>query len=173
MKLIQKRKNSKAGPHANMALFKKLEVFTKGSIEDSVDAARAIVALLYDPSKAHESLHGSLNKLRTQLCIITSDPMSKLPPSEPVFIEHVGRAIWEIKLMVHARDPFCYLGEPTSHGWENTELGLMPIMYKGTTAAGMIGGLFCECDDVREQCPCLLNGLPCINLCSCSGDNET
>ena len=100
MKLIQKRKNSKPGCHVNMTLFRNLTIFTTGSIEAAVNAARPIVALLYDPSKAQKSLRVSLNSLRTQLCISTSDPMSKLPPSEPVFVQHVKRAVWQTKFWV-------------------------------------------------------------------------
>ena len=60
---------------------------------------------LHYPAKVYKSLHGSFNELRAELCMRTSEPMSKLPPSGPVFLEHVKRAIWQTQLWVNARDP--------------------------------------------------------------------
>ena len=49
------------------------------------------------------------------------------------------------------------IGTPLTHGWEQTEQGLMPIMHEGPTAAEMIEGLFCECEggEVCDQLPLL------------------
>ena len=89
-----------------------------------------------------------------------------------VFLEHVKRAVWQIKLWVNARDPSVDIGTPLTHGWEQTNQGWIPLMYEGPTAAEMIEDLFCECErgEICDKCPCFLNALPCIDVCNCGGD---
>ena len=149
--------------------------FITGTLDEAKDAARQFIAILYDPSRSHKEHHSSLNKLRTQLSITTNDPLSKLPPCEPVFEQHVKRVVRQTKEWVHARNPDIDIGTPETQGWEITNQGLMPVLFVGQTASEMIDGLFCECElkgTVSGQCPCILNGLTYINLCICGGDIE-
>ena len=96
MNLIKKRKNSKPGMHPNMPTFMGLSALANGSMEEAIDAVRKFYALLlYDSnSNKHKTIrHRSLNELRTKLAITTDEPMSKLPPCEPVFIPEVKRLV--------------------------------------------------------------------------------
>ena len=78
-----------------MPTFMGLSALANGSMEEAIDAVRKFYALLlYDPSNKHKtSMHRSLNELRTKLAITTDEPMSKLPPCEPVFIPEVKRLV--------------------------------------------------------------------------------
>ena len=171
MKLIKKTKKSKPGPHPNLPLFLNLAVFTHGSIEECVNAARPLIALLYDPARKYKKQHSDLNELRTQMSVTTNEPLSKLPPCEPEFLQHVKRAVKQHRDWVNARNP-----PPTPPidppGWEHTPLGLVPIMFEGPTSAELVEGLYCEDCKECDTCSCFSNGLPCIDLCSCSGDMD-
>ena len=101
----------------------------------------------------------------------TNDTMAKLPLCEPVFIPKVKRSVCQAKQWVNAGDPSANLGSVFNHA-EKTDIGLTPIMYTGLTATELIDDLFCECTNgaAYEQCPCFLNGLPCIDICNCGKD---
>ena len=93
----EEEKKSEPDPHSNLSLFTNLQKFITGTLDEAKDAARQFIAVLYDPSRSHKEHHFSLNNLRTQLCVTTNDPLSKLPPCEPVFEQHVNRAVQQTK----------------------------------------------------------------------------
>ena len=66
------------------------------------------------------------------MSVTTNEPLSKLPPCEPEFLQHVKRAVKQHRDWVNARNP-----PPTPPidppGWEHTPLGLVPIMFDGPT----------------------------------------
>ena len=152
-----------------------LIICNSGSMEEAVDAVRKFYALLYGLSHKYKTLHKSLNELRTKLAVTTDEPMSKLPPCEPVFIPEVKRLVWQTKNWINARDPMADNGSVLDHGWEKSDFGLSPTMYTGPTSSELISGLYCECSgrNACEDCPCYLNGLPCIDICNCGGESAS
>ena len=105
------------------------------------------------------------------MSVTTNEPLSKLPPCEPEFLQHVKWAVKQQRDWVNARNP-----PPTPPidppGWEHTPLGLVPVMFEGPTLAELVEGLYCEDCKECDTCSCFSNGLPCIDLCSCSGDMD-
>ena len=124
----------------------------------------------YDSSQKYKSLHGDLNQLRTKIASTKDISMSRLPPCEAVFREHVLRVMWQARIWVNARTPELVNGSPFEFGWKNKDGKIEPIMYKGKTTAEMISGLTCNCKGNRRckvNCSCYVNSLPCIELCLC------
>ena len=82
--------------------------------------------------------------------------------------------MWQVRLWVNARNPELISGSPFEYGWKITEDEIEPIMFEGITAAEMIDGLACVCKGkkarCKNECPCYVSGLSCIELCTCEGD---
>ena len=90
------------------------------------DAAHALVSLWYDSAQKYKSLHGNLNQLRTKMASIKDTPMSRLPPCEAVFRQHVLQVMWQLRLWVNALTPELVNGSPFDLGWKKI---FEPIMY--------------------------------------------
>lgn len=154
--------------------FMSLSALGESNINAAVDAARIFVSTLYDTTGKYEPLHGDLNRLRTKLASTKDMAMCRLPPCEPVFYQHVLRVMWQVRQWVNARNPELISGSPFEYGWKITEDEIEPIMFEGITAAEMIDGLACVCKGkkarCKNECPCFVSGLSCIELCTCEGD---
>ena len=74
--------------------FSNLSSLSENNIIKAEDAARTLVSLWYDSAQKYKSLHGNLNQLRTKMASIRDTPMSRLPPCEPVFRQHVLWIMW-------------------------------------------------------------------------------
>ena len=142
--------------------------------QEAVDASRQLVAALYDSK--YTSLHSDLNRLRTKLANVKESQLSRLPPPESAFKQHVLRAMWQAKVWVNAlfTNPTndC---SPFDYGWQETAAGIQPIMYQGPTVTEMLDGLVCNCKGKKRcltDCSCSNAGFPCIELCSCLGCTE-
>ena len=98
--------------------FSNLSSLSENDIIVAEDAARALVSLWHDSTQKYKSLHGNLNQLRTKMASIRDTPMSRLPPCEPVFRQHVLQVMWQLRLWVNARTPELVNGSPFDLGWE-------------------------------------------------------
>jgi len=65
---------------------------TNADFETTINAARPAVSLLYDPKGKFKSCHHDLNMLRIKLATSKDAPLSRIPPSEPSFKQHVLRS---------------------------------------------------------------------------------
>ena len=68
-----------------------------GDIVASLKAAEKLVINLYEP-KAHGQTN--LRNLRLKFAQIKQQSLAKIPPSEPSFLQHVLRAIWQTQVWV-------------------------------------------------------------------------
>ena len=62
---------------------------TNVDLETTINAARHAVSLLYDPKAKLKSRHHDLNMLRVKLATSKGASLSRIPPSEPSFKQHV------------------------------------------------------------------------------------
>ena len=155
--------------------FSNLSSLSENNIIKAEDAARALVSLWYDSAQKYKSLHGNLNQLRTKMASIRDIPMSRLPPCEAVFRQHVLRVMWQLRLWVNARTPELVNGSPFDFGWEKKDGNIEPVMYEGQTTAEKISGLTCNCKGKKRckvDCSCYVNNLPCIELCLCGSEEN-
>ena len=91
---------------------------------EAVDAAQFLVSLCYDSARKHQQLHVCLNRLRTKMASTKDIAMSRLPQHEPVFLQHVLRTMWQVKLWVNARTTELIAGSPFEYGWITTDDGI-------------------------------------------------
>ena len=134
-------------------------------MQASVYIARKFVAQLYDAKNKHSCVYSSFNMLRAKMSEMSD--LARLPPSEPAFLQHVKRAMWQTLIWVNSHDPTPDLGHPEQHGWKREKGQLTPIYYEGPMASELLNELVCQCS-AREnckrvaKCTCKQNRLPCI-----------
>lgn len=75
-----------------------------------------MIASLYDPKHKAGKYHSSLNDLRFRLATTKETTLSKLPPSEASFEQHLRRASWQAKMWTHAHQPEPNIPSPVGHG---------------------------------------------------------
>ena len=134
-----------------------------------------MVSLWYDNSQKYKSVHGDLNKLRTKIASNKDTPMSRLPPCEAVFQQHVLRVMWQVRIWINARTPDLVSGSPFELGWHKKEGIIEPVMYEGKTASEVINGLACNCKGKKRckiDCSCYMASISCIELCICEGEEN-
>ena len=68
--------------------------------------------------------------------VICTVAMSRLPPCEPVFLQHVLRTMWQVKLWVNARTTELIAGSPFEYGWTTTDDGI-ELLKEYMTASEM------------------------------------
>ena len=64
---------------------------TNADFETTINATRPAVSLLYDPKGKFKLCHHDLNMLRVKLATNKDSPLSRIPPSEPSFKQHVQK----------------------------------------------------------------------------------
>ena len=100
--------------------------------------------------------------------------VEKLPPIKGTFLPAMRRVNYQA--MVWARDDTSqpFLPSPVGHGWTMEEGQLVPIMCELPCAPPEILQLVkCSCIKSRcaAPCKCRSNGLPCTEMCRCTGDD--
>ena len=83
--------------------FSNLSSLAGNDITAAKDASRMLISLWYDSVQKYKSLHGDLNLLRTKIASSKDTPLSRLPPCEDTFIQHVLRVMWQVRFWVNAR----------------------------------------------------------------------
>ena len=90
----------------------------ENSLLTCVEVGKKKFELWYDSAQKYKSLHGNIYQLRTKMASIKDTPMSRLPPCEAVFQQHVLRVMWQLRLWVNARTPELVNESPFDLGWE-------------------------------------------------------
>ena len=86
-----------------------------GDIVASLKAAEKLVINLYEP-KAHGQTN--LRNLRLKFVQVKQQSLAKIPPSEPSFLQHVLRAIWQTQVWVSSHIAKPNIVSPIGRGWE-------------------------------------------------------
>jgi len=74
---------------------------TNADLETTINAARHAISLLYDPKGKFKSCHHDLNMLRVKLATSKDASLSRIPPSEPSFKQHVLRSSLQATVWMH------------------------------------------------------------------------
>ena len=93
--------------------------FVKLSGTDGVAAlqqARKLVSTLYDQQGKEYKYHHDLNKFRTRIAKQKDIYLSKIPPCEASFLQHVKRAAWQDRVLKAAHVGFPDLVSPLDFG---------------------------------------------------------
>ena len=145
--------------------------------EDAVNAARKLIVELYDSKRKHRVPPlESLNDLRVRLAKRNEQSLSRLPPCEDSFLQHIRRASWQTKIWMEAdqANRSHSTVSPIGHGWCKKNDIIAPVFFEGETAAEILDDLVCSCSSrskCARNCTCRLNNLPCIDLCSCKAED--
>ena len=92
------------------------------------------------------------------------------------FAQHVMRCRLMVSVWCQSHIPCPKLANPIGNGWKlGNNNALEPVMYKKDAAPIEVRDLthlYCSDKDcaVTKNCPCLQNGLYCIEICACQGD---
>ena len=71
---------------------------TNADFETTINAARPAVSLLYNPKGKFKLCHHDLNLLRVKLATNKGASLSRIPPSEPSFKQHMLRSSLQASL---------------------------------------------------------------------------
>lgn len=138
--------------------FQELPEFTEAVVEK-------FLVDLYRGKKYHEQ---SYDDLRCSLAH-SRLPLSRIPPSKPALKQHVMRASFQTKIWMNADVATLNSPSPIGNGWQKGENNaLVPTMFEGLTASDTLENMICTCrKDCRDSCNCVINNLPCCELCNC------
>ncbi|XP_033109669.1 uncharacterized protein LOC117110927 [Anneissia japonica] len=78
----------------------------------TISSSTEFVTALYDPALKFKGTHKSLNKLRVRMASTRCTLVSKLPPCEASFLQHVKRASWQTKTWCNSHVPKPELPKP-------------------------------------------------------------
>ena len=141
-----------------------------------IAAARKFIACLYDPKGKEISAHISMDILRAKFAAKRDSSLAKLPPCEDSIKQHIRRASWQVRIWISSHIPKPDLGSPLHHGWRKEENRLVPVYFEGVSASELLQDLLCTCSVISHctaaSCVCRQNNLPCVELCSCKGEEN-
>ncbi|MEW8119932.1 MAG: hypothetical protein AB2792_22450, partial [Candidatus Thiodiazotropha sp.] len=143
--------------------------------QGALRAGRKLIASLYDPKHKAGKYHSSLNDLRFRLATTKETTLSKLPPSEASFEQHLRRASWQAKMWTHAHQSVPNIPSPVGHGWKVEHDTIIPVLFDGPVSAEVLRELVCSCrgrNICANNCVCGTNSLPCTEICPCQGDDK-
>ncbi|CAG2197091.1 unnamed protein product [Mytilus edulis] len=106
--------------------FKNLQNFDTIDFSTSLSVARELISSLHDPEDKFASSHVDLNKL-LETCNDTS--LLRLPPSEPVFNEHVLRSFLQTKIRMSSHLDHPNPLSPYEYGWKRSSHGPDPVYF--------------------------------------------
>ena len=137
-----------------------------------MEYARLFVLQLYSKKAAKSTK--TLDELRYVLSCKTEKTGALLPPTEDSFKQHVLRAKLQTMVWCMSHEPDPILPDPVDHGWirgsdcqltpKFGDMDCAPIQLRDMTH------LFCNDKNCNQssKCACLLAGLRCIDICSCT-----
>ena len=142
----------------------------------AVGAARQLIADLYDPKGKGTATHMSMNTLRVKMALEKDLDLARMPPCEPSFLQQTLRSSWQVQLWMASHIPRPELGSPESYGWKREDDRLVPVYFTGPMASELLKDLMCSCSTKKKcssptSCVCRQQHLPCIELCTCNGDD--
>jgi hypothetical protein len=138
-------------------------------IDQSVYAARKLVARLYDQKEKLKAGHVDLNKLRVRLATLKDACLAKLPTCEATFRQHILRASLQTNIWMSAHIPKPPPNSPLLFGWEKKNR-LVPVFFRGQMSSDFLQDLVCTCKGKSvclNGCICFEQNLSCTDLCPC------
>ena len=82
----------------------------------ALEQARKLVSSLYDQPGTEYNYHHDLNNVRTRIAKQKDLSLSKIPPCEASFLQHVKRVAWQARVWKAAHVVFHDLGTPLDFG---------------------------------------------------------
>ena len=128
--------------------------------------------------KKEVDVYWDLNKLRSRLARKKHSNVSKLPHCEDSFHCHFVPASYQTKIWKLSVFPNPVIGSQKDYGWEDDVScgGYQSVQFSGPTASESLNGLFCTCSSKNlcraNRCICFQQNMPCIELCSCQGEEK-
>ena len=129
-------------------------------IDQSVYAARKLVARLYDQREKLKAGHVHLNKLRAMLATLKDACLAKLPPCIATFRHHILRASLQTNIWMSALIPKPPPKSTLLFGSEKKNR-LVPVFFRGQMSSDFLQDLVCTCK----------NKSVCLNGCICFEQN--
>ena len=111
----------------------------------ALQQARKLVYTLYDQQGKVYNYHHDLNKCMTRIAKQKDISLSKIPPCEASFLQHVKLAAWQDRVWKAAHVGFPDLATPFDFGWIQEQGMLSLVYYEECSASELIGSLRCEC----------------------------
>ena len=137
-------------------------------------ALKCALLLYGSHRKASGELFTTLDELHHFFVTTKDKPAEKLPPTDDAYKHHTMHSFYQTTIWCHSHIPKPKLIQPTDSGWKmNDKKELEPIMFLKDPAPKDVRDmthLYCadiNCT-VRARCQCVVAGLSCIDLCSCS-----
>ena len=128
----------------------------------------------YDPNGKFKSCHHDLNMLRVKLATSKDVSLSRIPPSEPSFKQHVLRSSLQATVWMTfplAKPP---VRSPLDFGWQNGNNGLETVVFTGMMSSDFLQDLIWSCNGrsvCKRSCICYEQSLSCTELCPCQGND--
>ena len=104
---------------------------TNTDLETAINAARHAVSLLYDPNGKFKSCHHDLNMLRFKLATSQDVSLSRIPPSEPSFKQHLLRSSLQVTVCMTSHLDKPPVGSLLDFGCQKGNNGLEPVLFTG------------------------------------------
>ena len=110
-------------------------------LESTINAARYAVSLLYDPKGKLKSCHHDLGMLRVKLATIKDAFLSRIPPSEPSFKQHVLRSSLHTTVLMTSHLAKPPVRSPLDYGWQKGNNGLESVLCSGIKSSDFLQDL--------------------------------
>ena len=153
-------------PQVQLALQQLGQRFDPPDFSSLASACEAVVCALYG------SALGDINAVRYALFCSKASDSSQLPPTRDALQLHICRAnyqagIWHRCLISEPDVP-----RPEQHGWVVTH-GVLQVLWMNQPPAppDVLQLLSCKCQTSckSQRCSCVKGGLPCTDVCGCTG----
>jgi len=102
----------------------------------------------------------------------------RLPPTQPVLLEHSNRALFQARIWVNCLNPIQNLPSPSNFGWRLSKGGTWDVLWTKAplTCSDIEVLVSCKCKKSGGcnggNCKCQINLLPCSDLCSCQCERD-
>ena len=134
-------------------------------------ALERFVFCLYGQSNA-QTVNDAHYKL---FCVASSSlPEKTIPPTTDALSQHCQRANYQAAIFKSSLTPKMNAPPPTEHGWhiDNGDLSVTWMTQKPAPDS-ILHTVYCSCKQGRceptTRCSCVNAGLPCTDVCKCTG----
>jgi hypothetical protein len=112
--------------------------------------------------------------LRVKLATSKDASLSRIPPSEPSFKQHVLRYSLQatVCMISHLAKPL--VGSLLEFGWQKGNNGLEPVLLTGMMPSDFLQDMIGSCKGrsvCKRDCICYEPTLSCTELCPCHGSD--
>ena len=114
---------------------------TNANLETTINAAKHALSLLYDHKGKLKSCHHDLNMLRVKLATSKDASLSRIPPSEPSFKQHVLRSSLQATVWMTSHLAKPPVRSPLDFGWQKGNNGLEPVLFTGMMSSDFLPDL--------------------------------